>query len=43
VVLNRLQQIPEVRSTQTVLIFEEAAPGQNALAPERVSETRPPR
>jgi DNA-binding Lrp family transcriptional regulator len=26
VVLNRLQEIPEVRSTQTVLIFEEATP-----------------
>src|ERR1700727_3553467 len=31
VVLTRLQDIPEVRSTQTVLIFEEATPGQNAL------------
>jgi DNA-binding Lrp family transcriptional regulator len=28
VVLTRLQDIPEVRSTQTVLIFEEATPGQ---------------
>jgi DNA-binding Lrp family transcriptional regulator len=27
-VLTRLQEIPEVRSTQTVLIFEEATPGQ---------------
>jgi DNA-binding Lrp family transcriptional regulator len=26
VVLTRLQDIPEVRSTQTVLIFEEATP-----------------
>ena len=26
VVLSRLQEIPEVRSTQTVLIFEEATP-----------------
>jgi DNA-binding Lrp family transcriptional regulator len=29
VVLTRLQEIPEVRSTQTVLIFEEAAPTQH--------------
>ena len=28
VVLTRLQEIPEVRSTQTVLIFEEATPVQ---------------
>jgi DNA-binding Lrp family transcriptional regulator len=28
VVLTRLQEIPEVRSTQTVLIFEELEPGQ---------------
>jgi DNA-binding Lrp family transcriptional regulator len=28
VVLTRLQDIPEVRSTQTVLIFEEATPAQ---------------
>jgi DNA-binding Lrp family transcriptional regulator len=28
VVLTRLQEIPEVRSTQTVLIFEEATPAQ---------------
>ena len=27
VVLTRLQDIPEVRSTQTMLIFEEATPG----------------
>jgi DNA-binding Lrp family transcriptional regulator len=33
VVLNRLQEIPEVRSTQTVLIFEEATPGQQPLSP----------
>jgi DNA-binding Lrp family transcriptional regulator len=26
VVLTRLQEIPEVRATQTVLIFEEATP-----------------
>jgi DNA-binding Lrp family transcriptional regulator len=29
VVLTRLQEIPEVRSTQTVLIFEEATPGRD--------------
>jgi hypothetical protein len=29
VVLTRLQDIPEVRSTQTVLIFEEATPAQD--------------
>jgi DNA-binding Lrp family transcriptional regulator len=29
-VLTRLQDIPEVRSSQTVLIFEEAAPGGRA-------------
>jgi DNA-binding Lrp family transcriptional regulator len=28
VVLTRLQDIPEVRSTQTVLTFEEATPAQ---------------
>jgi DNA-binding Lrp family transcriptional regulator len=28
VVLTRLQEIPEVHATQTVLIFEEATPGQ---------------
>ena len=28
VVLTRLQEIPEVRSTQTVLIFEEATPAR---------------
>jgi DNA-binding Lrp family transcriptional regulator len=28
VVLTRLQQIPEVRATQTVLIFEEATPAR---------------
>lgn len=28
VVLTKLQDIPEVRATQTVLIFEEATPGQ---------------
>jgi DNA-binding Lrp family transcriptional regulator len=27
VVLTRLQEIPEVRATQTVLIFDEAEPG----------------
>lgn len=27
VVLTRLQEIPEIRATQTVLIFEEAEPG----------------
>jgi DNA-binding Lrp family transcriptional regulator len=32
VVLTRLQDIPEVHSTQTVLIFEEADPGQNQRA-----------
>jgi DNA-binding Lrp family transcriptional regulator len=30
VVLTRLQDIPEVRSTQTLLIFEEAAPAQES-------------
>ena len=29
VVLTRLQDIPEVRSTQTVLIFEEATPARH--------------
>jgi DNA-binding Lrp family transcriptional regulator len=29
VVITRLQEIPEVHSTQTVLIFEEAAPTQS--------------
>src|SRR5215468_2591921 len=29
VVLTRLQDIPNVRSTQTVLIFDEATPGQD--------------
>jgi DNA-binding Lrp family transcriptional regulator len=33
VVLTRLQEIPEVRSTQTVLIFEELTPGHDAGAP----------
>jgi DNA-binding Lrp family transcriptional regulator len=33
VVLTRLQDIPEVRSTQTVLIFEEAAPSQEPREP----------
>jgi len=33
VVLTRLQGIPEVRSTQTVLIFEEATPGQDPREP----------
>jgi hypothetical protein len=27
-VLTRLQEIPEVRSTQTILIFEEFTPGR---------------
>jgi DNA-binding Lrp family transcriptional regulator len=40
-VLTRLQEIPEVRSTQTVLIFEEATPGQNPLAP--LDRVVPPR
>jgi DNA-binding Lrp family transcriptional regulator len=35
VVLSRLQEIPEVRSTQTVLIFEEATPGRHPLDPDR--------
>jgi DNA-binding Lrp family transcriptional regulator len=30
VVLTRLQEIPEVRATQTVLIFEEAEPRHRA-------------
>jgi hypothetical protein len=34
-VLTRLQDIPEVRSTQTMLIFEEAAPGQDRGGPPR--------
>jgi DNA-binding Lrp family transcriptional regulator len=29
VVLTRLQEIPEVHSTQTVLIFDEATPAQD--------------
>jgi len=33
VVLTRLQDIPEVHSTQTMLIFEEAAPGQEPRDP----------
>ena len=32
VVLTRLQEIPEVRATQTVLIFEEAEPGHQPRA-----------
>ena len=32
VVLTKLQDIPEVRATQTVLIFEEATPGQSRPA-----------
>ena len=32
-VLTRLQDIPEVNSTQTVLIFEEATPAQDPRAP----------
>ncbi len=35
VVLTRLQEIPEVRSTQTVLIFEEATPVQDPRDPPR--------
>jgi DNA-binding Lrp family transcriptional regulator len=35
VVLTRLQDIPEVRSTQTVLIFEEATPAQDPRGPQR--------
>ena len=35
VVLTRLQEIPEVRSTQTVLIFEEATPAQHPRRPAR--------
>ena len=31
VVLTRLQEMPEVRATQTVLIFEELEPGSTAL------------
>jgi DNA-binding Lrp family transcriptional regulator len=34
-VLTRLQDIPEVRSTQTVLIFEEATPAQDPRGPRR--------
>jgi DNA-binding Lrp family transcriptional regulator len=33
VVLTRLQEIPEVRSTQTILIFEEFTPGQDHPIP----------
>jgi DNA-binding Lrp family transcriptional regulator len=32
VVLTRLQEMPEIRSTQTVLIFEELTPGATGLA-----------
>ena len=35
VVLTRLQDIPEVRSTQTILIFEEATPAQDPRDPRR--------
>ena len=35
VVLTRLQEIPEVHSTQTVLIFEEATPAQSPHDPQR--------
>jgi DNA-binding Lrp family transcriptional regulator len=35
VVLTRLQEIPEVRSTQTVLIFEEATPARDPGGPPR--------
>ena len=35
VVLTRLQEIPEVRSTQTVLIFEEFTPAQSPHDPQR--------
>jgi len=35
VVLTRLQEIPEVRSTQTVLIFEEVAPVPSPAGPPR--------
>jgi DNA-binding Lrp family transcriptional regulator len=35
VVLTRLQDIPEVRSTQTLLIFEEATPGVDPPSPSR--------
>ena len=35
VVLTRLQEIPEVHATQTVLIFEEATPGQEPASPPR--------
>jgi hypothetical protein len=34
-VLTRLQGIPEVHSTQTVLIFEEATPAQDPRDPGR--------
>ena len=33
VVLTRLQEIPEVRATQTVLIFEEATPAREPRGP----------
>jgi hypothetical protein len=35
VVLTRLQEIPEVRSTQTVLIFEKATPARDPGTPAR--------
>ena len=35
VVLTRLQEIPEVHATQTVLIFEEATPAQDPRGPQR--------
>src|ERR1700722_18074871 len=35
VVLTRLQDIPEVHSTQTILIFEEATPAQDPRDPRR--------
>jgi DNA-binding Lrp family transcriptional regulator len=34
VVLTRLQEMPEIRATQTVLIFEELAPGSVSYAAE---------
>jgi DNA-binding Lrp family transcriptional regulator len=33
VVLTRLQEMPEIRATQTVLIFEELTPGGNSHPP----------
>jgi hypothetical protein len=42
VVLTRLQEIPEVHSTQTVLIFEEATPVRSPRTTPRANRRPPP-